>query len=51
MKVKCVSTCQLNREKVFKQGIEYEITTDMYEKNKNFFEAVKEEKTRNDRTK
>ena len=51
MKVKCVSTCQLNREKVFLEGQEYEISDDMYEKNKMFFEAVKEETKNKDKAK
>lgn len=52
MKVKCISTCQFNREKVFIEGNEYTISEEMYEKNKDFFEAVKEKTSnKNDKNK
>ncbi|MGN1352224.1 MAG: hypothetical protein ACI4VE_05580 [Clostridia bacterium] len=47
MEVKCISTCQLNREKVFVEGKNYDIPKEMYEKNKVFFEAVKNKTSKN----
>ncbi len=52
MEVKCISTCQENREKVFVKGKKYDISKEMYEKNKVFFEAIKKETSKNnDKTK
>lgn len=40
MKVICISACQKDRKTVYKVGKAYDITEEMYRKNKTFFKRA-----------
>lgn len=40
MKVICIGTCQKDRKTVYQVGKEYDITEEMYKKNKAFFKKA-----------
>lgn len=40
MKVICINTCQKDRKTVYQVGKEYDVTDEMYRKNKAFFKKV-----------
>lgn len=40
MKVICIATCQKDRKIIYKVGKEYEISEDVYKKNKAYFKKV-----------
>ena len=40
MKVICITTCQIDRKIIYKADNEYEISKDVYQKNKAFFKKV-----------
>lgn len=42
MKVRCKTQCQKDRKILFKVNEEYDIDKEMYQKNKEFFEKIKE---------
>lgn len=44
MKVKCIKQCQKDRKIIYKVGNTYDIDEKMYQKNTEFFEAIKKEK-------
>lgn len=44
MKVKCISQCQKDRKEIFVAGEIYDISEEMYNKNTEYFEKVKQEK-------
>lgn len=49
MKVICINQCQKDRKILFKNGNEYDIEEEMFEKNKEYFKPVEKVATKKDK--
>ncbi len=44
IKVVCISACQIDRKTIYKEGIEYEIEKDFFNKNQEYFRKINSKK-------